>query len=789
MSSMLPGLPSGTSKAARLDLPEIGRGRWVPYVLPHLDIDKVCQALSCHKSFELQAGYVIHNLPKFGGFTDYGNLTEDVEFSLCEEEARRLVQVANSVDPVKMQGHNDLFGLPTQEGYLQLHQLGRKFVHALRICLHDAAVTQAESYNTEADYERCNEVKSKLLRDFDPMTGQERYSTEINDENKRRYYHALVNYTTAVLVKVILQTVRGEYWINSIVAIVARLAAKAKILGNDLPQAVMQTLQKANDARMRLNQQEERYDQYALKKPEQYLDEKRKLQASLGSRAGQAGKYFIQMGVLYNAVIGMLNEAISGFAISNPLASGTDDFESSVAIYESFITNEQIIICQQRDGSIGAASEAGITRASTAGFEVCRKTWEGLDRASRGNSKLAWTSIQWKWSQVNEDTGALLPDNRQDTVTLSSMKSVIAATVPYAMISGTFAASLHTLVELIRFASAEDGSPLFLVKQPKIICTAILRTSKYESRRPGQVREDGACPVSESFLIQKRAFANGLRTGELYTPTLIETIMKNGMKGKITLRDREESKEALKDGMKMLNSWVIDDDTIIVPYKRYAWGSIALAVLLVACGLAVGFSVGDRIPGVDPSNISAFCWVVTAFLLLMAKAIRVESWPWSCFLRGMVPCRSVSEVVAVTGVHPQVLLAILLRLDNRMHLRTRGPFNTLFRRKSPDASGGLSIDVPIKTATAIEGGFIPIKVLSDWGTGLVFINTHSWAAYNSITDSGTYGGHAICPDIDHPYYWAADQQTPCFRLSNIKEDSKVFISRVLGVFEQDYYFY
>ncbi|XXG95652.1 hypothetical protein Hte_001921 [Hypoxylon texense] len=789
MSSMLPGLPSGTSKAARFDLPEIGRGRWVPYVLPRLDINKVYQNLNCHKSFELQEGYVIHDLPKLGGFTDYGNFTEDVELSLCEEEARRLVQVANSADPPKMQGRDDLFGLPTQEGYLQLHQLGRKFIHALRICLHDAAVTLAESQNTESDYERCAGVKSKLLRDFDPMTGQERYSTETFDENKRRYYHALINYTTAVLVKVILQTVRGSYWINSIVAILARLAAKAKILGNDLPQAVMQTLQKANDARIRLSQQEDRYDQYALKKPEQYLDEKRKLQAGLGSRAGQAGRYFIQMGVLYDRVLDMLHGAIAEFAISNPLASGTDDFESSVAIYESFITNEQIIICQQRDGSIGAASEAGITRTSTAGFEVCRKIWEGLDRTSRGDSKLAWTSIQWKWTQVDEETGALLPDNRQDTVTLSSMKSVIAATVPYAMISGTFAASLDTLVELIRFASAEDGGPLFLVKQPKIICTAILGTSKYESRRPGQVREDGACPVSESFLIQKRAFANGFHTGELHTPTLIETIMKKAMKRNITLRDREESKEALQDGMRMLNSWVIDDNTIIVPYKRYAWGSIALATLFVACGLAVGFSVGDRIPGVDPSNISAYCWVVTAFLLLMAKAIRVESWPWSCFLRGMVPCRSVSEVVAVTGVHPQVLLAILLRLDNRMHLRTRGPFNTLFRRKSPDASGGLSIDIPIKTATAIEGGFIPIKVLSDWGTGLVFINTHSWAPYNSITDSGSYGGHAICPDIDHPYYWAADQQTPCFRLSNIKEDTKVFISRVLGVFEEDNYFY
>ncbi|KAI2631946.1 hypothetical protein GGR54DRAFT_7229 [Hypoxylon sp. NC1633] len=789
--AILPPLPSGTSKATRLEIPENGRGRWVTYSLPRLDIDEVCRALTCHKSFELQAGNTIHDLPKFGGFTDYGSLTEEVELSLCELEARRLVQVANSAEPVKMQGHKDLFGSPTQEGYLQLHQIGKKFIQALRICLYDVAVTQAENINTKSHYDKCADLKTMLLRDFDTTTGKERYSTATEDENKRRYFHAVVNYTTAILVRVLLQTVRGDYWVHSIVAILARLAAKVKILGNDLPQAVGQTLEKSSNVRLQISQQETRYERYALKKPETYLDEKARMEATFGSRAGQAGKYFIQIGLLYSTVIEMLRESIAAYAISDPLASGTDDFESSVAIYESFVTNEQILLCQQRDGSIGAASEGGITRASTVGFEVCRKTWETLDKEPSGSTKLAWTSIQWKWSQVNEETGELLPDNRQRTVKLSSMKSVIMATVPYSMIFGTFAASLYTFVEVVRFASAEDGPPLFLVKQPQIICTAILRTSKYESRRPGQVREQGACPVSESFLLQQRAFANAVRSTpeDLGTTTLLDRILKRKRMKNITLRDREQSKKALKEGMKMLNTWVIDDNVIVIPYKRYAWGSIALALFLVCIGLTIGFSVGDRIPGVDPSNIAAYCWVLTAFLLLMAKAIRVETWPWSSFLRGQVPCRSVSEVVAVTGIHPQVLLAILLRLDSHMYLRTRGPFNTLFRRQSVDPQGGISIDVPITTATAIEGGFIPIEVLADWGTGLVFVNTHSWATYNSIAESGTYEGHAICRDINHPYYSTVDEQMPCYLLKNLEKDSRVFISRVLGVFERDCYFY
>lgn len=49
---------------------------------------------------------------------------------------------------------------------------------------------------------------------------------------------------------------------------------------------------------------------------------------------------------------------------------------------------------------------------------------------------------------------------------------------------------------------------------------------------------------------------------------------------------------------------------------------MAISALLVIGGLVVGFVVGERI-SVDPFNITMFCWALAAFLLLVAKAIRV----------------------------------------------------------------------------------------------------------------------------------------------------------------------
>ncbi|KAK4031711.1 hypothetical protein C8A01DRAFT_21121 [Parachaetomium inaequale] len=776
------------SKAMHLDLRAVGHERYVEYEAPRLDADAICATLNCHQSYELQAGYVIHDLPCYGAFAFYGDMTEAEELALCEREARRLVRIANTNSPVELQGSEDMFGPATQEGYLRLHRLGRKLIRSFQICQHDAAVAETENMGNDRSYKRCADLQSRLLSNFDISTGEERFTgfRSAADGDVDRCYHAVVNYMTAVLVRIILQTVRGEYWVNHLVAVVARLAAKVKVIGTDLPRSVELSLQKATDARIRIHQRATRDGRYAITRPAWYGGDEAIIKNRIHAQVGEAVKYFVEMDTLYNSTVPILISSLSDFAVSNPMAPATDDFESSVAMYESFVTAEQVLLCQQRDGGIGAASEVGTTRAFTGGFQVCLQVWENLAEKPVDSKTTSWTSIQWKWSRVDETTGALMPENRQGTVKLSSMKSVIAATVPYSLISGSSTAAFSGLIDMMNFDSGRyHKSSLLLIKQPSVLCTAIVRTSTYESRRPDSVVDRDAYPVSETFLLQKRAVVNVSTGVDSKNAALAPMLRRTRRENEITLRDRDTTKEALESVLKKFNTWVLDDNFIIVPYKKYAWGSMAISALLVIGGLVVGFVVGERINGVDPFNISMFCWALAAFLLLVAKAIRVENWPWSSFLRGECPCRSVSEVVAVTGVNPQVLLAILLRLDNRIYLRTRGPFNCFFRRRSDDA-GGFSIDVPIRCSTAMEGGLIPIKVLTDWGPRLVFVYTHSWATYNVAEHSSSHSGRVYCPDVTHPSSWEGD--LPCYRLSVMEEDDTVITARVLGVFERDCYF-
>jgi hypothetical protein len=168
--------------------------------------------------------------------------------------------------------------------------------------------------------------------------------------------------------------------------------------------------------------------------------------------------------------------------------------------------------------------------------------------------------------------------------------------------------------------------------------------------------------------------------------------------------------------------WVVSEDSIRISCRLYVSIACLLAGMVLCGSLAIPFTVRNRIAGVDPFNITLFSWLISGLILVVAKGRYVNEWPWHQFIHGHVVCRSIEELCEVSHVDAQTVLSYLLLHESKSILRTRGPYNGLFRRKASPGEAGFSINRPIHISTIMASGFVPLKILNIDGEHIIFLD-------------------------------------------------------------------
>ena len=247
-----------------------------------------------------------------------------------------------------------------------------------------------------------------------------------------------------------------------------------------------------------------------------------------------------------------------------------------------------------------------------------------------------------------------------------------------------------------------------------------------------------------------------------------------------------------------MDQWVICEDSVIIQVRFYVRAIITIGLMTVCGGMAIPFLVGQRIAGVDPFQLTTFAWVVAGFIVVFAKSRYVAQWPWHDFLHGRVVCRSVGDVCDVTGISPQTVLMYLLVEEQTTPLRTKGPYNGMFSRKTEDSSG-FSIDEAAHISTVLASGFIVLKVLDEAGEHLTCLDVRK-GAKGQTPAIGETAEHLAFMNLDEeeqkfaPDTSTGQSQAPQSKLTgklrNIQKVKKLSIvefrvNRVLGVYVGD----
>ncbi|CAK7211049.1 hypothetical protein SEUCBS140593_001036 [Sporothrix eucalyptigena] len=195
------------------------------------------------------------------------------------------------------------------------------------------------------------------------------------------------------------------------------------------------------------------------------------------------------------------------------------------------------------------------------------------------------------------------------------------------------------------------------------------------------------------------------------------------------------------------SEWVVEERTVRVRCTTYVYSVLAICALLVVGGLMIGVFLGTAERGsialqnVDPFGITTYAWVVAGFIMLVAKSVRVNEWPWRDFLLQRVTCHSLSELQAVTGIDAQALLVHLLATESENVLVAAGPYNKVFARRGA-AGDGFKVDIKPEIRTLLAAGLVFVKVSTHHqGTALVCLDLRSGGGGggNSSTGIGSIG--------------------------------------------------
>ncbi|KAH8747579.1 hypothetical protein F5882DRAFT_491181 [Hyaloscypha sp. PMI_1271] len=707
--------------------------------LEDLDIDekRICDELNCHLHFKVKEGYEMKNLPKFHDLTRYG-VRADQELGLWKSEVRRLASVVRSPEPPILKASPEWFGRADSEGYNRLHIIGLAVCFALDVCLHDNELVMLEFQPPLANVETFSTAHKRLLRNFNPNEGTTRYDRNIKlDKHNSEAYQTLVNYLTASLARLLIRTMKGQFWVDNCLSTVAKFAAKLKVVGADLPRAICRAFEAQKEFQVRMGQRAKSQaiiqsvtitSQRSGDGEENNDNPMAKQQAVLQTDLDTSGsRYFMVMDAFYHSIGMLLAASVVGLVWNEGTDQPADIFETSATVYDTGLRGTKTQLCRERDGSIGVAGERNVIHCAGMAFDACREIWDKLPSTPAPPGP--YTSLDWNWTELT-DSGNLGPSSPRSGK-LTVMSDVITALVPYLMFCGVFPTQLAHMTRVAILIS-DPTEPVEYYQHGGYLAVAQIRTSRHRTLYGAQFQS-----VFESPMAQQRALAGV--TGDEWERNSASR----------ALRSRyTATNEKFRNALEQVDNWIIDERSIIVTSVLYSWVVLVGIGIVVLGGVAL-VAMRDSIPNVDPSNLTVLVWTAAGFAVVYAKSRRVEDWPWRDFLRGRVVCRSVTEVNAVTKVEPQLLLAILLRYETRMFLKKRGPFNNLFDRKSED---GFSIDVPPLVETAAAGGHIFIKVDSLNGPALVGLQGHIWGNYESVSpkDRTREGSSLICRDFDDP---------------------------------------
>jgi hypothetical protein len=756
---------------------------------PSIELEELMKLVRAHISFTPpNSSKCITDQPQFEDITQYDVKPEDQDL-LWTMEAKRLLRVVNDPNTVLVIKDSDILGSANKEGYTRLSHLAEQLLNNLNICVLEDELLKFEHLKDLFMMSEFTKARSILKARFTSETSESIKSAkpiELAPNDNKRAYCALVDYITAHLARFMTKLSTNKYWCIFVLAGLVRYGTKLKFLVTNPQEYAILALESAED----VTYKEEAFRFMGIsKKPYAAIrlfqnkgnqsnakpDENSELQQMFTDDEHMVGRYFAEMALMSDLCVDSLHGIMMCLKGSTLSGFPEDAFEMCSLIYGAGLRPSPTLVYQDRDGEITALSIQRLIRHCQTGYPILYDSAQAISERRRKKGPVAYadderTQFTLEYEEVRDGS---TPITKSTAISLAEMAEVVQVLIPFASMQPGIALKVAVSMEINDAFKSKE--PYYQKKSTRsglsMKAFAAMRTSAYDQALLGSPMGPDARSLSKSLLAQGRLQVLEKKLGNS-TQSWEGLIQDDRLHA---IHDAELKSAELDASVR---EWEITENAIRVKCLLYVVGLLIFCGLLVVGGILVGALLGTRLKGVDPFNITTFAWILAGFIIVVAKSMRVNDWPWRDFLLGRVPCRSVSELHSVTGVPPQYIIRYLLSTESSNILYTSGPFNRPFSKRGTD---GFSIDVKIELRTLMASGILVLKVATSHGPSLICMDTRTGAVGRSVirhsgqTDKDEY----ILSCSQEPEVFDEDQDVPLTRQT-------MTWSRIIGFYHSAY---
>ncbi|KAI0100107.1 hypothetical protein GGR51DRAFT_564515 [Nemania sp. FL0031] len=636
-----------------------------------------------------------------------------------EEEASKVrVEIDRLISIVQKTGNTLLFAsqessslaglLASEDGYTAMAHTAAKVHQAFRICSIDNDGISLLNAKLNLTAKKFKSALVQLSPDFyiskkphAPLSNSSTIpATPSNDP-----CHELVDFLTASMARLMTQIANGDVWHNSVLAVLAKLAAKMKVLLDDVEGNC--TVSYGNgEFVLDSYVQTFGYDKEDNDDPDPkgLFREFSKSAAPASFQTHCFEQQKIRSGP--NRSIQYLLHCLE--TPRNDFGMPKTAFEMLNVIIDTGYERFKAHLCQDIDYEFSSTSNLDDLNFSHPAFNMLVESAEYIHGPhgrppSQDDISLS-TKIEWVYTKDGPLRNAEHETSLKSSLKrleLQTMGEIITVMVPLFLASPFIAGTLKELLGM--FYLTGDVTDEFR-PYPEAPYNVFIRlyTSEFKASNASHVLR-----LAEA--IHRDLFSRDF----LLNPHTSREGLVSNMKRLISQK-REDPSERLLRLMGEMTEWVYVEAAVVIQCRLYVFITMALAAILLGGGLAIGLTLNTRLKGVNSFNITVYAWALAAFLALVAKSIK------------------------------------LLHDEKESILITRGPYNSVFERRAEKNGDGFSIDIPVRTRTMLVSGLTMLKVETPLGHGLVCLDARRGNGYSIVRhrSAGDKPEELICQDID-----------------------------------------